>query len=67
MDKHFNIDNTPEYIHVTFDQPFRVLSSAVLNGGLVEASHIVNLKVPKDLPDRDALGPPAALIERHCR
>ncbi|MEN8246959.1 MAG: adenosylcobinamide amidohydrolase [Thermodesulfobacteriota bacterium] len=67
MRKYFNIDHTPEYMHVTFDQPFRVLSSAVLNGGLVEASHIVNLKVPKDLPNRDALGPPAALIEKHCR
>jgi len=67
MDKHFIIDHTADYIHVTFDQPFRVLSSAVLNGGLVEASHIVNLKVPKDLPGRDALGPPAALIEQHCR
>lgn len=67
MNKHFNIDHTSEYIHVTFKQPHRVLSSAVFNGGVVKADHIVNLKVPKDVPKRDELEPPADTIKRHCR
>ena len=67
MDKRFNIEHTPEHIHVTFDHPHRVLSSAVLNGGLVQAAHIVNLKVPKNPPHPDELDPPAVHIQKHCR
>ena len=66
MNTYFNIDHTPDYVHVTFDHPHLVLSSAVLNGGFFEADHIVNLKVPKDPPDPDGLGSPAECIARHC-
>lgn len=34
-----------EHVHITFSSPQRVMSSAILNGGLVEASHILNRKV----------------------
>lgn len=67
MNTYFDIEHTPDYIHVAFDHPHLVLSSAVLNGGFVQANHIVNLKVPKDLPDRDTLGSPAECIALHCR
>ncbi len=36
-------------MHVAFPAPRTVLSSAVLNGGFTEASHIVNLKVEKNM------------------
>jgi adenosylcobinamide amidohydrolase len=42
-----SLDHTPNHIHVEFSVPHQVMSSAVLNGGIVQASHIVNLRVPK--------------------
>ena len=43
------VAQTPQHIHVQFDTPYQVLSSAVLSGGLVEASHILNFKVEKGI------------------
>jgi adenosylcobinamide kinase/adenosylcobinamide-phosphate guanylyltransferase len=48
----------PEAVVVVAAQPLRVLSSAVLNGGLVSARAVVNLHVGKDDPCAD---PPAML------
>lgn len=45
VNRKYFIERTPTHIHVEFDQSHWVLSSAVLNGGLVRAKHIVNLKV----------------------
>ncbi len=42
-----SVERTPHHIHVQFDTPYQVLSSAVLNGGFVKASHILNLRVEK--------------------
>jgi len=36
-----------DHIHLAFSSPQRVISSAILNGGLMKAEHIVNRKVPK--------------------
>lgn len=36
-----------DHIHLAFLSPQRVMSSAILHGGLVKAAHIVNKKVPK--------------------
>jgi adenosylcobinamide amidohydrolase len=41
------LEQTHNHIHVQFDTPYQVISSSVLNGGFVEASHILNLKVAK--------------------
>ena len=41
------VEQTPNHLHVQFDTPHPVISSAVLGGGFVEASHILNLKVEK--------------------
>ncbi|HEV8439847.1 MAG TPA: adenosylcobinamide amidohydrolase [Methylomirabilota bacterium] len=47
-----------EAVVITSDIPLRVLSSAVLHGGLGEARAIVNLRVPRNHPCDD---PPAML------
>jgi adenosylcobinamide amidohydrolase len=43
-----------EHVHIDFSSPQRVLSSAILNGGLTTASHIVNRKVPKHSDSGDS-------------
>ena len=48
----YTIEHTQTHIHVEFSLPHLVLSSAVLNGGLVHASHIVNLKVEINQPEK---------------
>ena len=48
LTKHAYLRHTDEHIHVEFNQPHEVVSSAVLNGGVVQANHIVNMKVAKD-------------------
>ena len=47
LTKHISLVHTANHIHIEFDEPYRITSSAVLNGGFVEARHIVNLKVDK--------------------
>lgn len=44
------VEQAPDHIHVEFDTPYQVLSSAVLSGGFAEASHILNLRVEKGSP-----------------
>ncbi len=41
------VEHTDEHVRVGFTRTCPVLSSAVMNGGAVEADHILNLKVPK--------------------
>jgi adenosylcobinamide amidohydrolase len=59
------LEQTPNHVHLAFEQPQRVLSSAVLNGGFAQASHFVNMKVstecPLDLED------PVITLRRYCR
>lgn len=42
-----SLDHTQHHIHVEFYIPHQVMSSAIFNGGIVQASHLVNLRVPK--------------------
>ncbi len=42
------LQHNDDHIHLAFSTPQRVMSSAILNGGLVKADHIVNRKVPQD-------------------
>ncbi len=49
LTKHASLNHSQHHIHVEFSVPHQVMSSAVLNGGLVRADHIVNLQVPKRL------------------
>jgi adenosylcobinamide amidohydrolase len=56
-------EQTDNHIHVEFSSPHRVISSAVLNGGLIEASHILNLKVPKHSEAPEA---PITTLTKYC-
>ena len=40
---------TQQHLHIEFAQPYWVLSSAVENGGLIQAQHLLNLKVDGDV------------------
>ena len=42
------LQHNGDHIHVAFSSPQRVMSSAILNGGLIKADHIVNRKVAQD-------------------
>jgi iron complex transport system ATP-binding protein len=39
---------TDDYISLSFSEPKQVISSAVLHGGVVKASHILNMRVPEN-------------------
>ena len=39
------LEHTAHHIHVRFNRPTQIVSSAVLNGGAVKANHILNLNV----------------------
>jgi len=41
------LQHNKDHIHLAFSSPQRVISSAILNGGLIKADHILNQKVPK--------------------
>lgn len=41
----FTLELTDRFFHVGFENPTRMLSSAILNGGFQKADHFVNLKV----------------------
>ena len=56
LTRYASLEHTPNHIHIEFSTSHLVVSSAVLNGGMVKAEHIVNIKVPKtgqckELPD----------------
>lgn len=63
------LEQTPDHIHLGFEKPQRVLSSAVLNGGFYQANHFLNMRVPKHCPltlEGAALEDPAVTLERYC-
>ena len=57
------IEHTQHHIHLAFSIPHRVTSSAALNGGIVAANHLVNLKVPKHGLYRE---PPEVTLTNYC-
>jgi adenosylcobinamide amidohydrolase len=63
----YHIEHTPEFVHVEFGAAHRVLSSAVLNGGWVQADHIVNLKVEKNRGGKKTFEPSEITLSRFCR
>ncbi len=64
LTKHVSLNQTSQHIHVEFSIPHQVLSSAVLNGGLVYANHIVNLRVPKSLATSNS---PQYTLSEYCK
>lgn len=61
--QHATVKKTPQHIHVAFSLPHAVLSSAVLNGGVVYADHLVNVKVPNHGAFTE---PPDVTLSRYC-
>lgn len=41
----FDVEVNEQFLHVSFDSPVRMLSSAILNGGIQIADHFLNTKV----------------------
>jgi adenosylcobinamide hydrolase len=58
-----SLEYTQHHIHVAFCTPHQVMSSAVLNGGLVQASHLVNLHIPKRWESQEA---PEVTLAKYC-
>jgi adenosylcobinamide amidohydrolase len=58
-----SLEHTLQHVHVEFTAPRRVISSAVLNGGLIKASHLVNVRVPKYCVSAE---PPEVTLSKYC-
>ncbi len=63
LKKQASLGHAQNHIHVEFSTPHQVISSAVFNGGIVQASHIVNLGVPKRSASLEA---PEATLAKYC-
>jgi adenosylcobinamide amidohydrolase len=62
------LEHTARHIHVRFDRPTQVVSSAVLNGGAVQANHILNLNVADQYrEERHIQQPPDRTLAQYCR
>ena len=53
-----NVTVSEHHVHLHFDSPVEVISSAVLNGGQIRANHILNLKVAASANDEKLILPP---------
>ena len=51
LTQYATLEHTSNHVHIEFSKAHQVMSSAVLNGGLVRADHLVNMQVPKESPD----------------
>ena len=68
------LQQTSDHIHIEFEKPQRVLSSAVLNGGFYQANHFLNMRVPKRCPlslegsslKNTVLEDPEITLKRYC-
>lgn len=62
----FTLHQTEDHIHVALPGARPVLSSAVLNGGWVQADHILNMRVPENFKgDRLDFQPPAVALANY--
>lgn len=67
-DGKYLVERTDGHVHVGFSFPRLILSSAVLNGGLCRASHIVNMKVEQNFDGvRTEFGPPEKALLEYIR
>ncbi len=41
----YNLEHTDSFVHLQFQKSVRMLSSAILNGGMQRANHFINLRV----------------------
>lgn len=53
LTRYASLEHTSNHVHIEFSKAHQVMSSAVLNGGLVRADHILNMKVDKESAEND--------------
>ena len=63
LTRHARLEHSQKHVHVAFNTPHRMVSSAVYHGGMVEADHIVNIKVPKHASATES---PSVTIQNYC-
>ena len=62
------LEQTADHIHIRFDRPTPIVSSAVLNGGAVSANHIVNLNIRNQLnTGLNVRQPPELTLAQYCK
>ncbi|CAB1076328.1 hypothetical protein D1AOALGA4SA_4125 [Olavius algarvensis Delta 1 endosymbiont] len=62
------LEQAADHIHIRFDHPSPVISSAVLNGGAVIADHILNLSVRNQFKNGyEVIQPPEVTLGEYCR
>jgi len=62
------LEHTANHIHVRFDSPTQIVSSAMLNGGAVKANHILNLNVRDQYKKGlNVQQPPHLTLTQYCR
>lgn len=62
------IEHNSQHVLVRFIRPRRFLSSAVLNGGLVTARQLLNMKVPLDVGSKKSnLASPEATLQAYAK
>jgi adenosylcobinamide amidohydrolase len=59
-----SLDHTQSHLHLEFTRPHMIISSAVLNGGIIEADRILNLKVDKHCPQTES---PGVTLANYCK
>ena len=63
LTRYATLEHSQNHVHVELSLPHQVVSSAVLNGGMVQANHIVNMKVPKSDPGAEL---PELTLAKYC-
>ena len=67
LTEHILLEHTSAFVHLEFGIPYSVASSAVLNGGLIQADHILNLKVDKNYETKNkTLALPDITLAEYC-
>jgi iron complex transport system ATP-binding protein len=68
MNDFFQVEHTQDYVYINLPTPSRVLSSAVLNGGMqTDISHILNLKVGENFSgDKKNFEAPDTYLDDFC-
>ncbi len=61
LTQYIQLECTSVHIHIKLERPHPVISSAVWNGGIVKADHIVNLKVKKHSDES-----PEVTLDSYC-
>ena len=62
-----SVEAVDQHIHLSFSEPHRVLSSAVLNGGIYSAMGILNMKVLQHVNGNDYILSPADMLLNYCQ